>query len=180
MASLVETRFFSPKYRVNSHKTTSVPSLQERAWQESMKASGRCDIQRHFPETFPWMKPKHPTCKHPVIVFSIQAVTCENGWFAKKNRGKNCKNSSQSPRKTGKKTSFWWPERVKGWNLDISAEIIWESIWNPSKLKILLPQTVIFFCPSERFMVGNDGRKTLKSFSFKRLAIWRVSTAVLG
>ena len=80
--------------------------LQERAWQESMKASGRCDIQRHFPETFPWMKPKHPTSKHPFIFFSIQAVTCENGWFAKKNRGKIAKIHPRVPEKPEKKHHF--------------------------------------------------------------------------
>lgn len=139
--------FFSPKYRVNSHKTTSVPSLQERAWQESMKASGRCDIRRHFPETFPWMKPKHPTCKHPFIVFSIQAVTCENGWFAKKNRGKNCKNSSQSPRKTGKKNIILVAgtgERVKPWHFS----------WDHMRVHMESFKTENFTTPNRHFFLS--------------------------
>lgn len=98
-------------------------------------------------ETFPWMKPKHPTSKHPFLLILYKlwlvrfALIC-----SQKSAAKIAATSSQSPSKPRQKhiilvarTGF----QVE--TLTFQLRSYWESKWNLSKLKILLPQTVIFF-----------------------------------
>ncbi len=142
---------FSPKCRVNGHKTTSM-SLQERAWQESMKAIPWEDVTLRHTETIPWSwNTKHQNIPFDIICFILYKLFFSNHglweWMiCQKNPGKNSCSSSQSPRKNQKRIErpfhFGGQKRWNGvspchWNGEIihdDMEIHMESFnWNFAK-----------------------------------------------